>query len=74
MTTHTCHWPNCGMHVPPKMFMCRRHWLILPADLRQRIWTNYQPGQEVTKRPSAEYIEAVKDVQQFIEQRKAKAA
>lgn len=63
---HTCHWPGCNVEVPPKMWGCRVHWFRIPADLRNRIWATYRPGQEVNKNPSAAYINAAADVQQWI--------
>ena len=63
---HTCHWPGCEEPVPPAMWGCKAHWFSLPQRLRNRIWKTYRPGQEVTKTPSAEYIAAAKEVQQWI--------
>ena len=38
------------------MFMCRRHWFMLPRSLRADIWDAYVPGQEVRKDPSDRYL------------------
>ena len=56
MTDHVCHATGCKVSVPPKMFMCRRHWYRLPKSHRDAIWATYRPGQEITKTPSAEYL------------------
>jgi len=48
------------------MWGCKTHWFALPKGLRDRIWATYRPGQEVTKTPSAEYIQAAKDVREWI--------
>jgi hypothetical protein len=64
--THHCHWPGCPKAVPPKLWGCREHWFRLPAHLRKRIWATYQPGQEITKTPSAEYLAAAHAVQEWI--------
>ena len=63
---HTCHWPGCGVAVPPKMWGCKRHWFTLPKPLRDAIWDAYVPGQEITKTPSAEYMDAAHRVQEWI--------
>jgi hypothetical protein len=63
---HTCHWPGCSNIVSPAMWGCRKHWFKLPLELRTQIWRAYQPGQEISKRPSAEYIEAARKVQAWI--------
>jgi len=52
---HTCHATNCEQPIPPRMFMCQRHWFALPKRLRDAIWQHYRPGQEVDKRPSHAY-------------------
>lgn len=66
---HTCHWPDCPREVPPAMWGCRQHWFALPKALRDRIWDTYRPGQEITKTPSAAYIEAAQAVQAWIADR-----
>ena len=57
---HKCHAINCYRTVPPKMLMCRKHWFMVDPELRYRIWATYVPGQEITKDPSSEYLEAAK--------------
>lgn len=63
---HLCHWPGCAKEVPPQLWGCREHWLRIPKRLRDRIWEVYVPGQEVSKAPSPEYLEAAKAVQEWI--------
>lgn len=63
---HHCHWPGCGANVPPAMWGCRKHWYMLPAALRARVWAAYRPGQEVDMRPSREYLEVAREVQDWI--------
>jgi hypothetical protein len=48
---------------------------MVPSDIKREIWRTYRPGQEIDKRPSAEYmaaqrraIDAVKDVEGFVNQ------
>lgn len=53
---HLCHAKNCKITVPPRMFMCRKHWFKLSAPIRHAIWEHYVPGQEARKDPSAEYL------------------
>ena len=63
---HHCHWPGCPREVPPKLWGCKAHWFRLPLELRNRIWQTYVPGQEITKTPSAEYLEAAQAVEDWI--------
>lgn len=59
---HLCHFPGCQKRVPPKMWGCKPHWFMLPKYLRDWIWREYRPGQEIDKRPSMHYIEAATTV------------
>lgn len=64
--THTCHWPGCAKNVPPAMWGCRIHWFTLPKFLRDKVWTTYIPGQEITKTPSPAYLKVANEVQEWI--------
>jgi hypothetical protein len=46
VSAHTCHAMGCNVAVPPRMFMCRRHWYMLPKTDRALVWALYIPGQE----------------------------
>ena len=63
---HTCHWPGCTRRVPPAMWGCKPHWFRLPKGLRNAIWRAYEPGQEISKAPSAAYVEAARAAQRWI--------
>jgi hypothetical protein len=39
---------------------------MLPQFLRQRIWAEFRPGQEVSKTPSRDYVSAAVEVQNWI--------
>lgn len=65
---HTCHWPGCKLVVRPSMWGCKTHWYALPIELRNKIWFAYRPGQEIDKKPSAAYLAAAKEVQEWIEE------
>lgn len=54
--SHTCHAIGCDIPVPPKMFMCRTHWYMVPKHDRDLVWMLYRGGQEVDKNPSHEYV------------------
>jgi hypothetical protein len=71
---HTCHWPGCKRVVPPAMWGCKPHWFKLPKALRDRIWATYRAGQEITKTPSTDYVEAAQAVQKWIREQSASAA
>lgn len=54
--THHCHAVACTRSVPPKLFMCARHWRMVPRKQQLTVWRVYRPGQEIDKQPSAEYL------------------
>lgn len=66
---HTCHWPGCGKQVPPAMWGCIEHWRMLPNNLRMKIWSNYQIGQEKTMTPSRGYLAVAREVEEWIRER-----
>lgn len=68
---HACHWPGCEKAVPPAMWGCKSHWFALPARLRARVWATYEPGQEISKTPSADYLAVAREVQDWISFRAA---
>lgn len=57
---HTCHAAGCNKHVPPEMFMCRRHWFLLPKPMRDDIWGAYRQGQCDDWGISHDYAEAAR--------------
>ena len=71
VSRHHCHWPDCPQEVPPAMWGCKRHWFMLPKELRDKVWAAYRPGQEITKTPSDHYVDVAEEVQQWIEDYKA---
>ena len=64
--THTCHRPGCAKEVTPMLWGCKPHWVRLPRHLRDGIWSTCVPGQEITKTPSREYLDAAQAVQAWI--------
>jgi CDP-diacylglycerol pyrophosphatase len=63
---HHCHWPECQEQVPPAMWGCKKHWFMLPKNLRDRVWATYRPGQEKDMRPSEAYLKVAEEVQKWI--------
>lgn len=58
--SHHCHATDCETPVPPVMFMCKKHWYMVPKLMRDRIWATYRPGQCDDWKPSAAYCDAAK--------------
>ena len=74
MTAHTCHAHGCDTEVPPRLFMCRRHWYRLPKPYRDAIWAAYRPGQENDKRPSRAYLAAARAAINWLKRAEAVAS
>lgn len=68
---HRCHARGCTTEVPPRMFMCYLHWRKVPKKDRDLVWALYYPGQEITKDPSAQYVQ---ETQRIIDELAAKEA
>jgi hypothetical protein len=64
---HTCHRTGCMVKVPPHMFMCKADWRRLPKRMRDAIWDNYIPGQEIRKDPSPEYMRVAQEAIRYLE-------
>ena len=63
---HECHWPGCSKQVPPAMWGCKFHWMKIPWNLRNRLWTAYETGQEEDGIISWDYITAAETIQDWI--------
>lgn len=55
-TDHFCHAQGCFIEVPPKMLMCYPHWRKVPKALKDAVWAEYVPGQEISKTPTTAYL------------------
>lgn len=64
---HRCHWPGCPEIIPPRLWGCRVHWLMLPQGYRRGILEHYRKGQEHDKRPSREYVQTARAAQVWAE-------
>lgn len=69
---HTCHAIDCNTKVPPEMFMCRKHWFMLPKINRNLIWSTYRIGQCDDWNPSKAYCDIAKKCVEFIARREGK--
>lgn len=63
---HLCHNPNCRKPISPALVVHRKAWFQVPRGLRSTIWRYYREGQEKSKRPSPEYLEALHDVINYL--------
>lgn len=66
MAEHTCHALRCETAVPPRMFMCHRHWSLIPKARQRELWQVYREGQEVNKRPTIEYLNVARALRVYV--------
>ena len=71
MNQHLCHAEKCKTAVPPSMFMCKKHWFMLPYSLRSQVWDAYRPGQEITKDPSSDYLNVTQEAINYIKDKES---
>jgi hypothetical protein len=57
---HTCHAFECKKVTKPEMFMCFKHWKMVPRNLQLLIWKYYRPGQCDDWQISDKYAETAK--------------
>jgi hypothetical protein len=67
--SHHCHATYCTTKVPPEMFMCKKHWFMLPKPIRDRIWQTYRLGQCDDWNITHEYANAAREGVAFIAQK-----
>jgi len=46
--------------------MCGKHWRMVPRAIQLRVWQHYRSGQEIDKKPSAEYLEVMREATQAV--------
>lgn len=57
---HTCHAIGCKTKTKPEIFMCLKHWRMVPNNLQLMIWRYYRPGQCDDRRAFLEYCYTAK--------------
>lgn len=57
---HHCHATDCTVPIERELFMCKKHWAMVPAPIKKRIYAAYRPGQCEDMRPSKQYCDAAK--------------
>lgn len=64
-TQHRCPWPLCVARVDADLWGCKRHWYLLPPELRRALWEAYRPGQSVST-ASREYLDAAAAIDTWV--------
>ena len=68
---HCCHLPDCEEVIAPKFLMCAKHWKLVPKELQQDVYRFYRAGQEKTKNPSKNYLQAARKAILAVEEKLA---
>ena len=50
-----CRAPGCARVLQPHLFMCGKHWRMVPVGIKRRIWRNYSVSKAKSKNPPAEW-------------------
>lgn len=69
MAEHTCHAIGCETPTRPRMFMCLKHWRMVPRAMQNNIWAQYVPGQERRKDPTEAYLQATREAINYVAKR-----
>ena len=48
---HNCAAIGCTARIGPRLLMCRRHWMMLPLNLRSAVWEAYRDSRQHTAGP-----------------------
>lgn len=65
--SHTCHAKRCDVEVPPRLFMCKTHWGLIPKKMQAELWDSYVPGQEVRKDPTRKYLQVARSLINYVD-------
>jgi hypothetical protein len=52
-----CPVPGCHDQIDASRLMCRRHWYLVPKQIRDRVWATWRSGQGAL---SKEHLETVR--------------
>ncbi len=64
----------CDTAVAAKLFMCPKHWRMVPLDLQAAIWRAYRPSQEKDGKVSKAYWAAAQAAINAVRNRETRAA
>jgi hypothetical protein len=56
--THHCHANDCPMPTPPRLFMCGRHWAMVPRPMQDAVWAAYRAAPKGGRARDARYLTA----------------
>ena len=51
-----CPVPDCHSPIDSSRLMCRRHWYLVPKQIRDRVWATWQSGQGAFSREHQETV------------------
>ncbi len=68
---HRCQATACQEKIPSTFLMCRKHWFMVPAAIRDQIWATYKNR---SKHPSEEYMDAYRKAVNAVDKQEGRAA
>lgn len=74
--THHCHANHCPVPTARGLFMCARHWYMVPPGMRARVWKEYRnaggSGGPIKNTRHAAYFEACANAVEFVATKEGK--
>lgn len=64
---HACSVSGCGRKIPDHFLMCKKHWYLCPADLREEVWEAWHRYQ-AKELPLSDLREVQKRATEAVEQ------
>ena len=68
---HHCHANDCPKPTKPALFMCGRHWSMLPAAMQEAIWKAYRDA-PIGRGRNRAYLTACAAAVEFVAEREGK--
>lgn len=70
---HHCHANGCEVATPPRLFMCAKHWKMVPLSMQAAVWKAYRNAPTRAARlQSYEYMTACADAVEHVAKKEGK--
>jgi hypothetical protein len=53
-----CHANGCATRTPHRLFMCARHWAMVPLTMQNAVWTAYRNAPKGGRARDRDYLSA----------------
>lgn len=63
---HSCHANECSVATEPRMFMCLKHWKMVPAHKQAAVWKAYREAPKPGRARNRAYLTACADAVEHV--------